>query len=469
MRPGGTDRWLPVAAGIVAVAVALRLLSLALSPTDVFVDESQYWLWGQRFDFGYYSKPPAIAWLIGAVTTLAGSDAAFWLRAPAPVLHGITALILAGLAAQIAGARAAIWTAAVYVTLPFVAVGSALISTDTVMAPFWAGALLFGWRAAQGGRARDALIAGLCGGAAFLGKYAAMYLIPGLALAALFSPVWRPGWRNAALMGLGFAAVAAPNLIWNMAHDLTTFEHTADNIGWVRHGAGLNLSSMAEFAASQFAVFGPVTMAALLVAMIRARGAQVGLVMLTLPPLVAVLTQALLDKAYANWAIAAYFAGTVLVVTALSARWLRVAVAVNLIPSVLLPVLIAVAPWPVVNGQPVLVRYLGRADLSQQIIAAAQTQRAAVLAVHRDILADLFYTGRDAGVAFYAPQPQGRARNYYEQTFAIPDALTGPVLVVAGAAPCPGAQPIPLTGRGVWQGRALSAWLTDADCARGVR
>jgi 4-amino-4-deoxy-L-arabinose transferase-like glycosyltransferase len=67
--------WLAPAFAIVAAVTALRLVLLAFNRTDLFVDESQYWLWGQDFAFGYYSKPPLIAWVIGAVTTLAGSDA----------------------------------------------------------------------------------------------------------------------------------------------------------------------------------------------------------------------------------------------------------------------------------------------------------------------------------------------------------------------------------------------------------
>ena len=45
--------------------------------------------------------------------------------------------------------------------LPIVAVGSFLISTDTIMAPFLAGALLLYWRLCAGGTARDAILGGL--------------------------------------------------------------------------------------------------------------------------------------------------------------------------------------------------------------------------------------------------------------------------------------------------------------------
>ena len=49
---------------IIMFAVTLwRVVMLYFNATDLFVDEAQYWLWGQNLDFGYYSKPPMIAWV----------------------------------------------------------------------------------------------------------------------------------------------------------------------------------------------------------------------------------------------------------------------------------------------------------------------------------------------------------------------------------------------------------------------
>src|SRR6056297_236302 len=121
--------WLPAAAAITAAVVAARVVLLAFDRTELFFDEAQYWYWGQEFAFGYYSKPPLIGWAIGASTGLSGSDAPFWVRLPAPLFHGATALVLAHAAARLWGAAAAVWCAAVYITLPMVSVGSLLAST----------------------------------------------------------------------------------------------------------------------------------------------------------------------------------------------------------------------------------------------------------------------------------------------------------------------------------------------------
>lgn len=463
--------WLAPALALVLAVTALRWLLLAFNRTDLFVDESQYWLWGQHFEFGYYSKPPLVGWLIGAVTTLAGSDTPFWVRMPAAALHGLTALILAALAARLWGARVAVWTAAAWVTLPMVAVASLLISTDTVMAPFFAAALLFHRRLLDDGRMRWAVAAGAMAGLAFLAKYAAVYYLLGVALAALW-PAGRIGWKNGAALLAAFAVVISPNVIWNLANRLATVSHTLDNIGWVREEAplegGLNPAGLAEFLGSQFGVFGPILFGALILVVARPKG-RAGLLAFVLPALTVVSVQALMDRAYANWAASAYLAATPLVVTFLLPRpgWLRAGVGVNAVIALILPLLTLAPALTLGQDQPILKRYLGRAELSHQIIALAKAQGGLpVVAGNRDILADLFYTGRDAGLSVYAVPPAGRPENHYEQRHALPADATGPVLYIgslpAGCAPL--SPSTELKGTGTWAGKHLTATVTEAEC-----
>lgn len=465
--------WFGVSLGLVLAVTALRWTLLAFDRTDLFVDESQYWLWGQSFELGYYSKPPLIAWVIGAVTGLAGSDAPFWVRMPGAALHGVTALVLAALAARIWGAGAAIWTTAAWLTLPMVAVASLVISTDTVMAPFFAAALLFHRRLCEDRRVLWAVLAGGAAGLAFLAKYAAVYVLVGMGLAALW-PAGRIGWRNAVVLGLAFALVIAPNLIWNLTNGFATVSHTVDNIGWVREEAplssGLNPAGLAEFLLGQFGAFGPVFFAVLLLVLVRPDG-QGRLAVFILPALLIVSAQSLIDRAYANWAASAYLAATPLVVARLAGRpgWLRAGVGINAAIAVALP-LLTLAPWTSFGrDEPVLNRYLGRADLSQQILATAQAQGGVpVVALNRDILADLFYTGRDSGIAIFAKPPAGAPQNHYEQRHALPADVTGPVLFIGRLpAACPALSATTmLQGIGTWSDNRIPATLTDAECLR---
>lgn len=455
---------------LVAAVTALRWALLAFDRTDLFVDEAQYWLWGQEFAFGYYSKPPMIAWLIGSVTWLAGSDDPFWIRMPGAALHGATALILGAVAARGHGGRIGFLVAAAYVSLPMVGMGSLLISTDTVMAPFFAAALLYFARMAGEGRARDAALAGAMAGLAFLAKYAAVYFLIGAVLAVLITPGMPARWRNLAVLAGCFALVIAPNILWNLGHQMMTLQHTVDNAGWLRDGParGLNLGGMAGFLASQFAVFGPVLFAMLLLALRRPR-AHAGLLVFVLPALVVVSGQALLDKAYANWAIAAYFAGTILAVLLLEQRpRLRAAsFAINGAICVVLPVL-TLFPALGTGDKPLLARFLGREALSLQIMAEARAAGdVPVVADDRSVLADLFYTGRGSGLAFYAPRPHGRPANHYEATYPAPQGLTGRIIRVTATPPvcATGLQRLPLDlAAGAYARSGLAAYLMDAGC-----
>ncbi|MGB3146644.1 MAG: glycosyltransferase family 39 protein [Paracoccaceae bacterium] len=438
-------RWFGPALAGVALITLTRLLALAFNRTDLFVDEAQYWLWGQRLDFGYYSKPPLIGWLIGGVTSLVGSDAAFWVRMPGAVLHGATGLILGAAAARLASPRAAFWVALSYVTLPFATVGGLLISTDTVMAPAFAMGLFFWLRLCEDRRPLSAILAGLAVGLAFLAKYAAVYFLLGAGLGALMVPAMRVGWRNGALFLGAFTLVAAPNIIWNLTHDLTTVSHTLDNVGWVRQEEAtsrLDLGRGMGFVLGQFAVFGPFLFLALppaLLAVWRQGGLARGLIFFSLPALLIVTLQATLDKAYANWAVSAYFAATLLVVPWLlgrAPRVLQAGFALNAVLAVALPLLTITAPWPDRAGKPLMQRYLGQEALSAAIIAAARDNGAsAVYAADRGLLSSLFYYGRDSGLTFYAPRPIGRPQNYFEQTFPLPDAPQPETLYILAEQP----------------------------------
>ncbi|MCX7890351.1 MAG: glycosyltransferase family 39 protein [Rhodobacteraceae bacterium] len=473
------DGWLRPALLIVGAVTALRLLVLWLSPTDLYVDESQYWVWGQNPDWGYYSKPPLIAWVIRATTWLAGADTPFTVRLAAPAFHAATALILAALARSLGGRRAAVWTAAAYVTMPFASLGSAVISTDTIMAPFLAGALAFAWRTGGSGRRGDALAAGLLLGLALMAKYAAIYVLAGLALAQIAVPERRIGRGNAAILVLAALAVVAPNLLWNLGHGLATVRHTADNIGWLGAdgpGPQPSLASLAAFVAGQFAVFGPVLLPVLLLRLGR-RGtpAETWLACFVLPVLVLVALQALLLRANANWTVPAYIPGTVLVVLALARRprLLALGVGVNAALGAVVLGLFLAAPFPAgPDGRPVLWRYLGAADFSRAVIAEARARGlATVVSDRREVLADLFFTGAGSGLAFHALPPAGRPQDYFQQMFPLPAAASGPVLAALSSPPDCGAGPLapvasPPTTGGAFAKWAPALYVMEAACAR---
>ena len=482
-QPHNSDlrNWFALATAFALAITIYRVVFLWFDQTDLFVDESQYWLWSRDLDFGYFSKPPFIAWIIRAATELAGSNAIFWVRLPAPLFHLATALILGLLTHRLFGARACFWVILSYITMPAVTLGSAVISTDTMMAPFFSLAVLFYFRLLDSRSGSDAVLAGLMVGIAFLAKYAGIYFLLCIALAAIFLPNARISWRHAATMLIAFVLVAMPNLVWNGLNGLATIEHTLDNASWVRQGAGgfsLHPLKLAEFFFSQFGVFGPILFGSLLACAVRPIPATMRvLVFLSIPIILIVCVQALLSKAYANWAAAAYFAGTVVAAAVLvekHVRLLKLSVGIGSIAALLLPVLTTMAYDIRVDGEkPAMKRLLGREQMSLDILQAAENASTSVIvASSRDLLADLHYSGRDRDVSILAIRPPGRAMNYYQLRFPfVPSEIDSDVLLIShrDTAVCGGTPVEPVTEistqGGALHGSRVFAYKLSPDCA----
>src|SRR5207244_3368181 len=105
-------------------------------------------------------------------------------------------------------------------------------------------------------------------GLGFLAKYAMVYFLMGIGLAAVLDGEARRVLRDrTTLLALGVAVVlVAPNLYWNFTHDLVTFRSTQAVI----MGEGQRASPFMplEFLGAQFFVGGPIVFAVLLLATI---------------------------------------------------------------------------------------------------------------------------------------------------------------------------------------------------------
>ena len=89
---GFDDHWRAVLLITVALTI-VRLVTLFASPLELYPDEAQYWLWSQTPAWGYFSKPPLLAWITAGAARLCGHGEAC-LRAPSAVAWGATALLV---------------------------------------------------------------------------------------------------------------------------------------------------------------------------------------------------------------------------------------------------------------------------------------------------------------------------------------------------------------------------------------
>jgi hypothetical protein len=131
--------------------------------------------------------------------------------------------------------------------------------------------------------------------------------------------------------------VLTPNILWNAGHHFVSYQHTAD-ISQLDRGL-FHPEAMLEFFLAQFAVFGPLTFAGLLVLAARPKSWFADdrlrfLAVFALVPLAAFLGLSLLSRAFANWAAFAYAAAAALVATVWLIEgkrgWLIAAIALHL-------------------------------------------------------------------------------------------------------------------------------------------
>ena len=101
--------------------LALRLVAVYAAKTDLVLDEAQYWTWSRELAFGYFSKPPMIAWVIGAASKLCG-DSATCIRSASPVLYTLAAFMIYLTERALYGPRVGFWSAIVFATLPGVSI-----------------------------------------------------------------------------------------------------------------------------------------------------------------------------------------------------------------------------------------------------------------------------------------------------------------------------------------------------------
>ncbi len=307
---------------MVACLTIVRVAALFATPLELYPDEAQYWLWSRTLAFGYFSKPPMIAWLIW-LTTRIGGDAEAWVRLSAPFLHGLTALVIHRIAQRLYGGWSGLVAAAIYSLMPGVVLSSGLIATDAPLLFFlsltiWAYVDLY--EAVAPRRYFVAAGMGVALGLAFLSKYAAIYALGSIVIHFIVSREGRRRWCPAAavLFVTAFVLTLAPNFAWNAAHHFSTVKHTASNANWGSHQL-FNFRELIEFVASQFGVFGPVPFAVLLGGAIwlgvkkKLASPDLLLICFAAPPLIIVAGEAFVSRANANWAGAAFVAGSVLV------------------------------------------------------------------------------------------------------------------------------------------------------------
>jgi 4-amino-4-deoxy-L-arabinose transferase-like glycosyltransferase len=297
---------------------AVRLLALSL-PLELSGDEAYYWEWGRHLAWGYYSKPPAIGWIM-AIAGFLGRNTTFGIRVFA-VIFGMGSLILIYWLGRILyGPGIGRATAVLAAVTPASAVLSLILTIDAPLVFFWTLGLYAFWRMIQvtsrGGLWGTLLAIALAGG--ILSKQMMLAFIPMALLFLALSRTYRHQLRNPALWLaiIGSLCALVPTLAWNSRHGWVTLRHTASHFSFEDTGLIGAFSNLSAFVGGQLGILTPV-LGFLVFFVVFGSFKGCGererfLVCFSAPGLAAMLLLAAKQRVQANWPAVFYVSATVL-------------------------------------------------------------------------------------------------------------------------------------------------------------
>ena len=294
---------------LVAIAFLVKFFAIVNTNFDLFGDEAQYWIWSQNLNFGYYSKPPLLAWVIGSFTFLFGDS--FEMLKIIPIsTYVLSSYVIYLISLELYNnKKLAILSGGTFYLLPAVSVSSFLISTDVILILFWSLSLLFLIKIRKNPKIINFFLLGIFLGLSFLAKYAAIYFLISMVVLLFLDEtikkiIFKKFFHFALFLGTAII-VLSPNIIWNIKNNWITLGHTSDNASLNK--INFNLFQGGEFILSQGLMIGPLLFIFFLVTVkkIKFDFKTKFLLSFSLPIFLIVLGESILVRANANWAAVA--------------------------------------------------------------------------------------------------------------------------------------------------------------------
>lgn len=229
------------------------ILTVAIIAYDIHLapDEAQYWAWSRELDWGYYSKPPAIAWQIWTTTKIFGHHE-LGVRAGAIVISFLLALAVYNLSEICRlSLRVSFWSGVAMAFCPLGIFFSFAATTDAGATLFLTLAISEVARGFEQGKSPQYPLAGVWILLGALYKWTAFILWPVTLLMMLF---YKPLRRLSFLWGVIISLLSLlPSLYWNASHDWVTFKHVGTSLIEVAHAG-----NPIDFLFSQIALLSPI-------------------------------------------------------------------------------------------------------------------------------------------------------------------------------------------------------------------
>lgn len=204
-----------VAALVVYWLVWMAYGTITKAPQHLHTDMTELFAWSRNLALGYGKHPPLAAWLVRLwFSVFPVTEWSYYLLA---MLMPVTALwIVWRLSADYLDDRKRVLGLAMLTLVPFFNFHALKFNVNTVLMPLWAAAIFFFLRSYRTRSACYAALAGAAAAACMLGKYWSVFLLGGLAIAALIDSRRAAYFRSAApwISAAAGLVVMSPNLVW---------------------------------------------------------------------------------------------------------------------------------------------------------------------------------------------------------------------------------------------------------------
>jgi hypothetical protein len=252
--PAGADRAVVI---LLAAYTAIWTLygCIAGASQDIHSDMAELIAWSRTPAFGYLKHPPLAAWIVG-----------FWFRVfplaswsyylLAALMPSIALWFSWRIGADYLSIEKRVAGLALLMLIPFYNFHALKFNANSVLLPCWAATTYWFFRAHRTQSTGFGALAGLGAAACMLGKYWSVFLLVGLAIAALSHPRRWAYFRSPApwIASVAGVALIAPHLVWLYWHDFPPLEYALAHHGepsmvaTIRDVAGYLLGSAAYVA-----------------------------------------------------------------------------------------------------------------------------------------------------------------------------------------------------------------------------
>jgi len=199
--------------------------TIAKGSQDLHFDIGEMFAWSHEVTLSAPTHPPLGAWLVRAwFAVMPAADWAFYLLAMIVATAGLW--IAWRLSARYLTAEKRVLGLVLLTFLPFYNFHALKYNASSVLTPFWAATTWWFLLSFETLGAGWAILAGVGAAAAMLGKYWSLFLLGGLAIAAVTDPrraAYFRSWAPWPTIAIGAAALA-PHLVFVAAHGFTTFK-----------------------------------------------------------------------------------------------------------------------------------------------------------------------------------------------------------------------------------------------------